>query len=328
MKQMKHIAVVLALVMTVACFSVAGASAMSPTGPAVRVNGLLVEFPDAGPFIDSNGRTMIPVRFVAENLGAEVTWEQSTRTAFIEKTGIVVAVTIGDSVLRVTENGNTEAIAMDTAAVLKDGRTYVPIRFVAESLGAFVDYSDTNRTVGIWSEVLTPEQIAALQALPYTQPDSALGYEAAKQRYDAETLAYFYGTDRGRFGTYANAREHLYHMSVGSDPGAFYRDVVAAAVDSINYSSDRLTVRFVTDTSCIYQADNMDRLTCAVRGYAVAELTAAPKELTSAETVMLCNLGFTRVSQGTQTIVIDVHMNARSGRDISVHTIAAAGDPF
>ncbi len=328
MKQMKHIAVVLALVMTVACFSVAGVSAMSPTGPAVRVNGILVEFPDAGPFIDSNGRTMIPVRFVAERLGADVSWEQAGKTAYIEKDGIVIAVTIGDSALRVTQNGNTETTVMDTEAVLRDGRTYVPIRFVAEALGAYVDWSDTYRTVGIWSEVLTPEQIAELQALPYTQPTSAFGYDAAKQKYDAETLAYLYGTDRDRFQTYANAREHLYHMANGADPGSFYRDVVAAAVDSINYSSDRLTVRFVTDTSCIYQADNMDRLTCAVRGYAVAELTAAPKELTSAETVMLCNLGFTRVSQGTQTIAIDVHMNARSGRDISVHTIAAAGDPF
>ena len=200
--------------------------------------------------------------------------------------------------------------------------------FVAEALGAYVDWSGTYRTVGIWQDVLTPEQISALQALPYTQPDSAFGYEAAQGKYDAETLAYLYGTDRGGFGDFANAREHLYHMSGGADPGAFYRDVAAAAAESIRYSSDRVTVRFVTDTSCIYQSDSMDRLTCAVRGWAVAEIRAEARALTAAETVMLCRLGLTKVTQGTQTMAVDVHMNARAGRSVSVHTIVPAGSPF
>ena len=55
---------------------------------------------------------------------------------------------------------------MDTAAVLKDSRTYVPFRFVAEALGAHVDYSDTYRTVGIYSDVATSEQVTGSLTLP------------------------------------------------------------------------------------------------------------------------------------------------------------------
>ena len=325
MNSKRKLAAVLALVAVVTCFGAVSASALAAPGPDVRVNGALVAFPDAGPFLDGSGRTLIPVRFVAENLGAQVTWDGKTATAFIEKDGVTVAVTIGDSVLKVTKDGRTETVAMDTAAVLKDGRTCVPIRFVAEALGAYVDWSDTCRTVGIWSDLLTPEQISALQALPYTRPDSAFGYEAAKEKYDAETLAYLYGTDRERFGTFANAREHLYHMKDTYGADTFYADVVAKARECVGYSSDRLTVRFLTDTSCVYQPDGMDRLTCAVRGYAEAELKVQAKELTAAETVLLCRLGFGRVTPGTQTVAVDVHMNARAGREITVHTIVPAG---
>ena len=57
--KMKRIALLLALVMLVGCFSVVGASAASDnSGPAVRVNGKLVEFPDAQPYIDENSRTL------------------------------------------------------------------------------------------------------------------------------------------------------------------------------------------------------------------------------------------------------------------------------
>ena len=324
--KMKRIALLLALVMLVGCFSVVGASAASDnSGPAVRVNGKLVEFPDAQPYIDENSRTLIPVRFVAENLGAEVSWIGATKTANIEKDGILVEITIDDPVLHITENGKTKTVTMDTAAVLKENRTFVPIRFVAEALGAYVDYSSTYHTVGIYSDVLSAEQIAKLMALPYTQPVGALGYKDAKLRYDASTLAYYFGSDRDSFQTYANAREHLYHMTKNRNMDEFYLNVVEMAVNTINYSSENMTVEFLTDSSCIYQPDCMDRLTCAVRGFAVVELNVSPLELTGRETAMLCELGFTQLAKGTQSIPVDVHMNARDGNDITPHTIVPAG---
>ena len=75
------IVMVLGLLLTMGAFA-----AEVPTAPEVRVNGTLVSFPDAGPFIDENSRTMIPVRFVAENLGAQVTWDQTSKTASVVPT--------------------------------------------------------------------------------------------------------------------------------------------------------------------------------------------------------------------------------------------------
>ncbi len=328
--KIKRIALLfLALTMTVACFGAVGASAADEAAvPRVRVNGRLIEFPDAQPFIDENDRTLIPVRFVAEHLGAEVSWNAATQTASVEKDGILVEINIGNAVLRVTENGRTKGVSMDTAAVLRGNRTYVPIRFVAEALGAFVDYSDVYRTVGIYSEALTPEQISMLMALPYTKPESTLGYVEAKQKYDAEALAFFYGTDRDSFQAFANAREHLYHVSGEDDLDAIYADVVDHAVSAVEYASDNVTVRFLADASCIYQPDSMDRLLCTVRGIAVVQLKTAPLELPGRETAMLCALGMTTLEEGTMRIPVDIHMNTGTEGTVSVHTLVPAGAQY
>ena len=163
---MKHtfrfLALVMALCMMLTATSFAAVTPTDRTKLHVRVNGYEVDFPDAQPYIDENGRTMIPLRFATEALGAEVTWEQSTKTASIAKDGIVVKVTIGKDTISVTESGSTQYVVMNTTAVLKEGRTYVPIRFVAEALGAYVDYSASYKTVGIYQDVLTAEEITKL----------------------------------------------------------------------------------------------------------------------------------------------------------------------
>lgn len=61
----------------------------------VRVNGYEAAFTDAQPYIDENNRTMLPLRAAVEALGAEVAWDQSTRTASITKNDVTVKVTIG-----------------------------------------------------------------------------------------------------------------------------------------------------------------------------------------------------------------------------------------
>lgn len=317
------IVMVLGMLLTMGAFA-----AEVPSAPDVRVNGMLVSFPDAGPFIDENSRTMIPVRFVAENLGAQVSWDQATKTASIEKDDITVEITIGNADLRVIRNGKTETVKMDTAAVLKDSRTYVPIRYVAEALGAYVDYSDTYRTVGIYSEVLTPEQIKTLQSLPYTKPTAAVGYAEAKQRFDAEEMEFYYGTGRETFGTFANAREHLYHIENLTDADTFYSGMVDSAIKALSCNTEHMTVRFLTDASCIYQSDSMDLLTCAVRGIAEVNLMVNPQKLAGEETAYLCRLGFTQLNVGTMYIPVDAHMNTTSGHEGTLNTIAPAGAAY
>ena len=111
----------------------------------VFVNGQEISFPDAKPFIDSNGRTQVPVRFVANALGGEVDWDPDARRVDIERGSITISMTIGVKeivVLKVKK-------PMDTAPIIQESRTFVPLRFVSEGFGAKVEWNAATRTVYI-----------------------------------------------------------------------------------------------------------------------------------------------------------------------------------
>lgn len=119
---MKKLISTLLTIAVISSMLVVPAFAAEPTetAPAVRVNGDLVQFPDGQPYINSDNRTLIPVRFATEALGANVTWVESTSTALIEKNGIKVEITIGQADIKVTDaTGTTKTVAMDTVAVLR-----------------------------------------------------------------------------------------------------------------------------------------------------------------------------------------------------------------
>ena len=103
---------------------------------AFTVNGASRSM-DVEPFITEN-RTMVPLRFVAEALGADVTWDHDARTAVIR---------LGGQTLRVEID--VLAPGMDAPAILRDNRTFVPIRFVTEALGGQVEWDHDNQVVEI-----------------------------------------------------------------------------------------------------------------------------------------------------------------------------------
>ncbi|NMB33833.1 MAG: copper amine oxidase N-terminal domain-containing protein [Clostridium sp.] len=111
----------------------------------VVVNGEKMIFPDRQPYIDSQGRTMVPSRFVGEELGAEVSWDGAKNEASFEMDGSVLILRVGSE--EYTING--VAKQMDTVAVNTDGRVIVPVRYVAEAFGAIVKWNDVIRTVYI-----------------------------------------------------------------------------------------------------------------------------------------------------------------------------------
>ncbi len=116
----------------------------------VFVDDEQVEFPDQAPYIDENNRTMVPVRFVSENLGAEVNWHGDQERVEVKLRGDILNLWIGEKVFF----QNDEEMPMDTAPVVTGAnRTMVPIRFVSEGLDADVEWHQEQRAVYIYPDL-------------------------------------------------------------------------------------------------------------------------------------------------------------------------------
>jgi len=96
---------------------------------------------DAAPVIKS-GRTMLPVRFVAENLGGTVGWDGATSSVTIKGDNIDIAIKVGADTAWI--NGKT--VKLDAPAFIENSRTYLPVRVVAEAMGATVAWDGATST--------------------------------------------------------------------------------------------------------------------------------------------------------------------------------------
>ena len=114
---------------------------------AVMLNGEWMQF-DVPPVL-MNDRTMVPFRAIFEALGCTVSWDDETQTAIGVRNGAEIELPIGSEKAFVAGNG----CILDQPAVLKDGRTLVPLRFVSEALGAQVQWIDETQTVKILATI-------------------------------------------------------------------------------------------------------------------------------------------------------------------------------
>ncbi len=302
----KKISMLLAAALIVSTFCMVGATAtaadtndIGSNDLTVKYNGVAVLFPDAQPFVDENNRTLIPVRFVAETMGADVSWNQETQTAKIEQDGITINVPIGSDTITVTEDGNSSTVQMDTEAIISESRTYVPIRFVAESLGAWVSYSDLFSTVQIYRDVLSPEEIDRLHNyydMTWEEYCEATNYSSVHTDEDwlssNPQIAYFTGTygfenanewklrnpngievlkwgDLGYTATdYVGVLSGLTY-TYGTQPDIDFANLVLAEArgveDEIN-SAGKVTIELNTDLSCVYYSRHSNLADTYVRG--------------------------------------------------------------
>ena len=118
------------------------------------------------------GRFLVPMRGIFEGLGAEVGWDGETRTVTGKRGAISVQLTI-DSTLA-TVNGET--VELDVPAMIINGRTFVPTRFVSESLGAGVSWDGANRVATITQEgiVIKVHERLTKAAPPTLEPSASL----------------------------------------------------------------------------------------------------------------------------------------------------------
>lgn len=108
----------------------------------VYVNGNRVNFPDATPYV-VGGRTLVPVRFIAESLDAEVEWKKETQEVVIKNDDKSIVLKIGEKKATIGKN----IIELDTNAVINNSRTFVPLRFISETLDAKVEWQASTRAV-------------------------------------------------------------------------------------------------------------------------------------------------------------------------------------
>lgn len=115
-----------------------------PDGITVILDGEIVIFDAAQPkFV--NSRTMVPMRKMFEALGAEVNWDSTTNTAIATKGDMTVQISIGSNIM----HSNGVPIEIDAPAQLIKSKTFVPVRFISNALGAEVDWDGENKIVYI-----------------------------------------------------------------------------------------------------------------------------------------------------------------------------------
>jgi len=141
---------------------------------------------DVPPFIE-NDRTMVPVRFISEAFGAEVSWDEDARLVTIAKgLGVEIQLTIGSHTMELIhtmraeyislpdgytfENNRIHPLGSDVAAVIRDGRTFVPVRVIADALGKLTTWDDESRTVIFTTLVLDdfPEGFVYVEQYQFT----------------------------------------------------------------------------------------------------------------------------------------------------------------
>lgn len=115
----------------------------------VQIDGKSISL-DVEPFIE-NGRTLLPLRGVMEQLGADVKWHPEEETVEITTEDITIKLVIGEGIAKITRNRDgelrEETIILEVPAKIVENHTFIPGRFVTEALGATVNWDNSLRAM-------------------------------------------------------------------------------------------------------------------------------------------------------------------------------------
>lgn len=110
---------------------------------SVVVNGKQVSY-DVIPII-KEGRTLVPLRAIAQSMDAQVQWNSQSQTISLTQGSKAINLIVGDNKAFV----DNQQITLDVPATIVNGRTLVPARFISESLGAQVKWDQYSKTASI-----------------------------------------------------------------------------------------------------------------------------------------------------------------------------------
>ncbi len=230
MRQKKFIVVGL-LSLTIGLTNVVEAATKYEIG--IKLNGtMLTQTADMGfAYVNpSNSRTMVPLRFVSENLGFNVDWDGKTQTATITEKNTTIQMAIGSNKPKV--NGVSKTI--DSEAKLKNGRTYVPVRFISEAMGEVVDYKD--KVVFIGSGDRSTDYLPIPKA-PSIGATATYNYDV-DSKVLMEWLGEYLGYDGAFCGIplFENSFKHFHVLEHQPESGKEYFDV---SIDIMGWVTNR-----------------------------------------------------------------------------------------
>lgn len=125
-----------------------GVAVNANTDTNILLNGKLVIYDNTGyPFVDENNRTLVPLRATMESAGFVVGYDSNAQTAIIITEHNRIEVPIGTNKIYVN---NTLKIN-DTEAIIKNNRTYLPIRIILEAAHYTVEWDENTKTVNAYT---------------------------------------------------------------------------------------------------------------------------------------------------------------------------------
>ena len=193
-KYIKHIT---ALFLLILVFGIAATVYADESDIGINFNGQPLTL--ARSPVNINGRVMVPFRDIFEAFDAEVYWHDESRTISAYHHDRHIVLTIGSETAMI----NGSPISLDVAPVILSDRALVPIRFVSESLNAYVRWDDGTRTVYIVSQLqYEPWPRAVFEADPnffranpqFRNEDQSTGLIPSNAVL-ARTIAEFYRTN-------------------------------------------------------------------------------------------------------------------------------------
>ena len=145
-------------------------------GTAVNIvlNGEQVSFTDDSgyPFIDENNRTMVPLRVTMESAGFVVDYDENTHTAIVITEHNRIEVPIGTNIIY----ADSKLIRNDTISVVKNGRTFLPIRAVLEAAGFTVEWDGDTQSVKAFSSQNNTLVVALEDFAPFSYKENGQFY--------------------------------------------------------------------------------------------------------------------------------------------------------
>jgi len=186
----------------------------------VNVESKKVTWTDAKPFI-KDGRTLVPLRPIANAMGLEVNWYGSLNQAYFNDGSNVVVFTLNNKEYRYYNTSGVDTMkSMDVAAISVDGRIYAPARYLAEGFGYNVGWNGNTNTVTISKgkvETVIPEAKPAAPTNMKLDPLPTMHYTKHPDWYMELTPAHEMSDDR-LLAEYNNLNQYMKTMDESTLP--------------------------------------------------------------------------------------------------------------